>query len=102
MRVWHLLLIMLLSPSLWLAAYFSTQTTVTVTVTEKERVDGTYLVFTDLETLKNEDDLLFFKFNSSDLYGSLKEGQTYDFRVAGWRVPLLSWYRNVVAIEPSD
>ena len=84
-----------------------TADTATFTVTDKERiitrsgksVSSKYLVFTDLETFENSDCLVRFKFTSSDLQGKLKEGQTYTATVYGWRVPILSMYRNIVSVE---
>ena len=80
-----------------------TQETVTFTVTDKERVNGyessRYLVFTEDEVFQNTDSLLMWKFSSSDLYGSLEVGTTYEALVTGWRVPFLSWYRNIVTVE---
>lgn len=76
---------------------------VTVKVTDKERITGKessyYLIFTESETFKNSDSLVYFKFNSSDLYGMLKEGRTYTLGVYGWRVPVVSAYRNIVSIK---
>ncbi len=99
MKVWQLLVMIGLVLPVRAIAYHSTQDTITARVTDKDRVDGTYLVFTDSETFKNTDELIFFKFNSSDVYGQLEEGRTYQFRVVGWRIPFLSTYRNVLAIE---
>ena len=76
---------------------------VTAKVTGKERVvtrsASYYLVFTEGETLKNADSIMYFKFNSSDLYGMLKEGTTYKFGIYGWRIPILSSYRNIVSMK---
>lgn len=79
---------------------------VTITVTEKERVmdrhsqDGSvssrYLIWSEDETFENTDTLLKGKFNSSDLYGQLKVGNTYDCEVYGWRNGFFSSYRNLV------
>jgi hypothetical protein len=55
-----------------------------------------YLIFTDKGVFENTDSWIELKFNSSDLYGKLEKGKTYDFRVYGWRIPLLSKYRNIV------
>lgn len=64
--------------------FFSqTQATVNVVVTGKERITyksgdsirSKYLVFTDRETFENTDTVWAMKFNSSDIYGSLKDGQ---------------------------
>lgn len=79
----------------------------TITVTDKERVvkgggdsvSSKYLVFTETETFENTDCLRRFKFNSSDIHGSLKIGETYHVKVYGWRVPLLSMYRNIVRVD---
>lgn len=58
-----------------------------------------YFVFTDKEVFINEDEPWFGKFDSSNLYGSLVIGKKYRFHVVGRRVPLFSWYRNVVSAE---
>lgn len=78
---------------------------VVLTVSEKERImdrDGSgsrYLVWSENETFENVDSFLKFKFNSSDLYGQLKEGKTYTCEVYGWRNSFFSWYRNLVKCE---
>lgn len=83
-----------------------TTDTATITVKGKERVttgDGEtitsrYLVFTEHETFENTDAIWHWKFDSSDVYGQLEEGKTYTVKVYGWRVPILSWYRNIVSV----
>lgn len=80
------------------------------TVTGKERVttgsgenlSSKYLVFTQGETFENTDCLARGKWNSSDLQGRIQEGQRYRFVVYGWRVPFLSYYRNIVQATPID
>lgn len=78
---------------------------VTVNVSDKERVcesgnsECRYLFFTDEGTFENTDSLLFGKYRSSDVYGSVKVGQTYTFKVAGWRVPIFSSYPNVIEVS---
>lgn len=82
---------------------FSTKDTVTVTVTDKERIgdrdSSRYLIFTDRGTFENTDTLWYWKFNSSDVYGKLKKGQKYTMNVYGWRVPFLSWYKNIISAK---
>lgn len=83
--------------------------TVTVTVTDKERIvqnnDSRYLIYTTVENtgetlvLENTDNLLRWKFNSSDLYAELQEGNTYNVTVVGIRLGIFSWYENIVRIE---
>lgn len=87
-------------------SYF-TQTSVTDTVLDKERVQNCdskscssrYLIFGANETYEDADDMLLFKFNSSDVYGHIQQGKKYKFRVVGWRIPFFSWYRNIVGVE---
>lgn len=92
------------------AAARGSQDTVTFKVTDKTTKvscdrshDGdckdTYLIFTDKGTFKDEDALVFFKFNSSDVYGQLEKGRSYTCKVFGWRMPLFSSYRNIISCK---
>lgn len=87
-------------------ASYATVDYVTATVTSKERItsneDSYYLVFTDKETFINKDSIWFLKYGSSDLYGNIQEGETYEFKVTLFRVPFFSWYRNIITIEEPD
>lgn len=87
-------------------SHFATMETVPgLIIQDKERiVTGSgdqqvskYLIFTDQETFENVDSWLALKFNSSDVYGSIIEGAKCEFVVTGFRVPLLSWYRNILS-----
>ena len=82
---------------------YSTDEWVDVHVKEKERVaesdGGRYLIFTDEEVFKNTDSIWYWKFNSSDFYGQIEEDQNYKFKVYGYRIPFLSWYRNIIEIK---
>lgn len=82
---------------------YGTKETVTITVTDKavKRYDESdkYIIYTDNETFEITDKLLLGRFNSSDDYGRLKVGETYTVTVNGWRVPFLSWYRNIIEIN---
>jgi len=93
------------------AVKYATVTDVVVTVTEKERIvesngkhtTSKYLVFTENEVFENVDDMIpFFKFNSSDIQGKLHVGETYKLTVWGWRINFLSWYRNILNVQPYD
>lgn len=103
-----------------LAAVFSARvfnfndTEYIVTITDKDRItesskgsDGTrktsskYLVFADDESgnslvFENTDCFIRWKFNSSNIQGTLKEGTTYKITVIGYRVPFFSWYQNII------
>ena len=94
---------------------FSTKQFVTVTVTDKDRVvyssgsgdsqsvSSKYLVWTTdergaVEVFENTDVLILGKFNSSDFQGQLVVGDVCDLEVYGYRIPFLSWYRNISKI----
>lgn len=59
-----------------------------------------YLVWTkEGEVFCVTDTWSFMRFDSSDRYGRLRENCRVKANVAGWRIPFLSWYRNIVEIE---
>lgn len=70
-----------------------------IVTTSGEDVSSKYLVFTENETFENTDSWLSLKLASSDLQGKLKIGSDYKCDVYGWRIPLLSKYRNIVSCE---
>lgn len=76
----------------------------TITVDSKERVvsgkSGRYLVFTEGSgTYEVTDSLWAGRWDSSDVYGQIEEGVTYDVTVQGYRVPFFSMYPNIIEIE---
>lgn len=83
--------------------------TITTTVFDKERVcdgntDGgttcTYLIFTDAGTFQVSDSLIgHVRFNSSDVYGRVKDCHDYEITSYGWRVPFLSQYPNITEMR---
>lgn len=89
---------------------FSNDHKYTVTITDKERVttqvaegqtDSKYLIYGEDKNGKtyvfeDTDTLFRWKFNSSDVYGTLKEGETYELTVIGFRVHILNWYENII------
>ncbi len=54
-----------------------------------------------VETFKEDDSIWWLKFNSADVYQSLQLGKSYQLTVTGWRFPLLSWFRNIVRVDPA-
>jgi len=92
-------------------AYYLSATETTINVNRLERIvessgsgesqstTSKYLVFTDSDVFENTDSWLYLKFSSSDLYAKLEEGKTYRVKVAGWRIPFLSWYKNIIEIK---
>lgn len=89
---------------------FTNDHTYTVTITDKERVttqvaegqtDSKYLIYGEDENGKtyvfeDTDTLFRWKFNSSDVFGALKEGETYELTVIGFRVHIFNWYENII------
>lgn len=82
----------------------SNEREITATVTDKHPSpdSGEYLIFckdSSGETLvfRNEDSLIKGKFNSSDFYGQIEIGKTYNFTIVGSRVPFLSMYPNIIS-----
>lgn len=82
----------------------------TITITDKERVtiqsdkdniSSKYLIYGEDENGKtyvfeDTDTLFRWKFNSSDVFGALKEGETYELTVIGFRVHIFNWYENII------
>ena len=88
----------------------SNDRTYTLSSTDKERVttqvaegqtDSKYLIYGEDENGKtyvfeDTDTLFRWKFNSSDVFGALKEGETYELTVIGFRVHIFNWYENII------
>ena len=84
--------------------YRGSEDTITITVQEKERVEGRsredgskYLVWsTKGECFEVTDSWSYMNCRASDRYGRLRPGKTYRCKVAGWRIGCASSYRNIV------
>ena len=94
------------------AIFSFNDTDYTITVTDKERIyegsrdtsSSKYLVFGDDDNgnslvFENTDCFIRGKWNSSNIQGQLKEGNTYKVTVVGYRVPFFSMYQNIIKIE---
>lgn len=55
-------------------------------------------VYTDCGVFTVEDELLRLHFSSADVYNALTPGATVDLTTVGWRVPLLTWFPNVIEV----
>ena len=53
----------------------------------------------DVEAFEVTDSWIFLSWDASDRYGKLEEGTTHTVKVAGWRIPFLSRYRNIVEVK---
>ena len=86
-------------------AYKMSSETIEITIKEKERIttgrgesiSSKFIIYSNTEVFENTDSWLYFKFNSADYQNKFTVGNTYTVKVAGWRVPFLSMYRNVVS-----
>ncbi|QZI88554.1 hypothetical protein SIPHO037v1_p0113 [Vibrio phage 70E35.2] len=76
-----------------------TEETVVATVTNTMVKNDLYLVYTDKETYKVEDTLAYFNYRSSDVWGKLAKGNTYEFTTTYWRVPWFSMFENIVEVK---
>ena len=81
-----------------------------ITVTGKEVKnsidDSKYLIFAKTEngetkTFSIEDNVIKWRWNSSDVYGDVEIGKTYEIKVIGWRIPIISSYENIMKIKAS-
>ena len=94
------------------AIFSFNDTEYTITVTDKERIyegsgdtsSSKYLVFGDDNNgnslvFENTDCFIRGKWNSSNIQGQLKEGNTYKVTVVGYRVSFFSMYQNIIKIE---
>ena len=66
--------------------------------------EDTYFIYVEdeyenVEVFEITDSLLANRWDSSDLYASIKIGENYKFTIAGSRIHLLSWYPNVYKAE---
>ena len=97
------------------AIFSFNDTEYTITVTDKERIyeesgdtsSSKYLVFGDDDNgnslvFENTDCFIRGKWNSSNIQGQLKEGNTYKVTVVGYRFPFLSMYQNIIKIEETE
>lgn len=108
-----IMIVVILMLSIGYEAIFSfNDTEYTITVTDKERIyegsgdtsSSKYLVFGDDNNgnslvFENTDCFIRGKWNSSNIQGQLKEGNTYKVTVVGYRVSFFSMYQNIIKIE---
>ncbi len=97
------LIVILVIGSIFSFTKFNNKATITDTVVKTERIqdgdDSYYLVYGKNEVYEDVDSLFAGKFNSSDFYRDIQAGHTYTFQVTGWRVPFMSWYRNIIGFQ---
>lgn len=85
--------------------YFNQQTkSCLVTGKESVHIQGKnqYRVYTTCGTYKIEDSLSIFRYNSSDLYGSIIQNTNYDIHSGGYRLSFLSIFPNIISVNKTQ
>ena len=114
MQSWHKLVavILIVIAVIYTGSNLATQGTVRGVVVDKavkvqsagRTTDSKYLVFVETDggdtvTLEVTDGLAVGRFDSSDVYGDIKRGETYTFKTVGMRIPIISQYPNVKTVS---
>lgn len=91
----------------YIAIPYQNPTVITITVQEKyvknSKGLGKYMIIDTNNNTYEITDLIFKgKFNSSDLYAGLKEGETYEVEITGSRIEWLSCYKNINVIKEAQ
>lgn len=96
---------MLLGLVVYTWASYVNERTITCTVTEKDRTQrpkggSDARVYTeDCGTLQVADATFKGHFSSADTYAQIEPGETYEFTVIGFRVPVLSDFPNIIEVH---
>lgn len=105
LKIWVIIITMLgIVGIIYAGFYYDSADTIDITVNAKDikykSSDAKYLVSAASgEVFEITDTYTFMRFDSSDTYFKLQSGATYRCKVAGWRVPYLSWYRNIITAD---
>lgn len=77
-----------------------------LTVTDKSYAgsEDSFIIWMEDESgnqyeFTNQDQWLRGKFNASTVQGKIKVGNVYNVTTCGYRIPLLSWYENIIKYE---
>ena len=86
--------------------YSITYSDTTIKVKDKwvdvQNKEGKYLIGTESgEVFIIQDTLINMRYDSSTLYNKISVGQTCKIHTNGWRLPILSDYRNILTAECS-
>jgi len=88
-----------------LYSYFIPDTIRTrITDAQLTKVDGYFMIATEIRPLVNHDAKYRFKFNSGNVQNEAirLKGKEVMIRKYGWRIPLFSIYENVVSIKQTQ
>lgn len=101
------IILILIAAAIYPTLYYTSSEIVEITVSKTERISTgsgedlshKFLIYTEGEVFENTDSWLYMKHNSTDIQNKAKTDSTYSVKVAGWRIPLISSYRNVIEIN---
>jgi hypothetical protein len=85
-----------------LYSYFVADTIMTrITDAQMTKVDDRFMIATEERPFVNHDAKYRFKFDSGTIQNDAirLKGKVVRIKKYGWRVPILSWYENIVKIE---
>ncbi len=60
-----------------------------------------FLIYSRGEVFEVSTSYVFMKFETAERFYSLKTGNSYRVVVAGWRIPMLGQYRNIIEVLPN-
>jgi hypothetical protein len=60
------------------------------------------LLYTDGEILQFNDNLILWVWGSQTAFSHIESGKTYKFKVYGFNIAWLNWYRSVISYELID
>lgn len=90
-----------LTSTIW---HWATVRSVKAVVLHKERITPPnskemYIIYTDMGILQNTDIPCWGKWNSSDIYGAVRVGRVYTFKICSARIRLFSWYPKIISVK---
>ena len=99
-----LVCVVLVVSSFITALHRTTYTNLTVTDKSYAGSEDSFIIWMEDENgtqyeFTNKDQWLAGKVNSSTVQGKIKVGNVYNIETTGFRVPLFSWYQNIVDYE---
>lgn len=72
----------------------------TCAVEDKDRSEDSMRVYTEQCGVLDVSDKLFLgHFNASDVWADIEEGETYEFRTVGKRIPFFSMFPTIVEVS---
>ena len=102
MTIAWLLILLLFIVGINVPKFHTEEHTVTVVKTEIDKKDN-YLIFCEENgqsvTYTLNDSFWYWQWNTSDLYGQIKSGQTWKFKTSGVRFSIFSWYPNIIEMK---